>query len=126
VARAQIVPIAKKYPIGDLIEAARHYVRRTGRKVTFEYTVVPGQNDHADDADALAGLVRGLQCLVNVIPLNPTEGFKSQPRADLLTAAEQFTRLLADRGVEAALRRSRGDEIAGACGQLRVREEKKR
>lgn len=123
-ARTSLVPIAKKYPLHELMAAARRYVTRTGRKITFEYTVVPGRNDRPEDARELARLIHGLQALVNVIPLNPTEGLppgmKSLP-SGLLPAAERFTEELKALGVEAALRRSRGDEIAGACGQLRRR-----
>lgn len=122
--RLKLLPIAKKYPLDGVMAAARTYVRRTGRKVTFEYTVVPGSNDAEDDARLLAGLVRHLQCLVNVIPLNPTEGLPPGlrlPAADLAARAERFAALLRRHGVEAALRRSRGGEIAGACGQLRRR-----
>jgi 23S rRNA (adenine2503-C2)-methyltransferase len=122
--RLKLLPIAKKYPIDDLIAAARRYVHRTGRKVTFEYTVVPGSNDSPGDALQLAALVRGLQALVNVIPLNLNEGampgLKLSP-PELIAAAERFTALLRGHGVEAALRRSRGEEVTGACGQLRRR-----
>ncbi|HOF88559.1 MAG TPA: 23S rRNA (adenine(2503)-C(2))-methyltransferase RlmN [Armatimonadota bacterium] len=117
-ARARLVPIAKKYPLDALMAAARRFVRRTGRKVTFEYTVAPGRNDSDADADALAALVRGLRTLVNVIPLNPTPGFTTAPGADLRAAADRFVRALRARGVEAALRQSRGAEVGGACGQL--------
>jgi 23S rRNA (adenine2503-C2)-methyltransferase len=124
--RVRLLPIAKKYPLPELMAAARQYVLRTGRKVTFEYTVIPGSNDHEEDALALAGLVRHLQCLVNVIPLNPTAGMPSGmrlPATELVTRAEQFVILLRRHGVEAALRRSRGGDVAGACGQLRNRAE---
>jgi len=120
--RLRLLPIAKKYDLDSLMSAVRQYVRKTGRKVTFEYTVVPGSNDREEDADALARLVHGLQALVNVIPLNPTTGLPramQHPPATLLAAAERFTALLTRRHVEAALRRSRGQEVAGACGQLR-------
>jgi len=122
--RLTLLPIAKKYPLDDLLAAARRYVRRTSRKVTFEYTVAPGSNDSAEDARQLSALVRGLQALVNVIPLNLNEGALpglklSTP--ELLAAAERFTDLLRTHGVEAALRRSRGEEVTGACGQLRRR-----
>jgi len=120
--RARLLPVAKKYPIGDLMTAVRQYVRRTGRKVTFEYTVVPGANDTEEDALSLTHLVHKLQCLVNVIPLNPTLGQPAKLRAsnaEIATAAERFTHRLQQLGVETALRRSRGGEVAGACGQLR-------
>ncbi len=123
-ARARIVPIAKKYPLDALLAAARQFVRRTGRKVTFEYTVVPGQNDSPADAAALATLVRGLQSLVNVIPLNPTPDFKCP--GDHLATAERFTGALRAHGVEVALRKSRGAEVGGACGQLKGAEDKRK
>jgi 23S rRNA (adenine2503-C2)-methyltransferase len=120
--RMKLLPIARKYELEGLMTAARQYVRKTGRKITFEYTIVPGSNDSADDARELARLVRGMQSLVNVIPLNPTEGMRARLSAgELTTRAEQFTTLLRHHGVEAALRRSRGGEVAGACGQLRRR-----
>jgi len=123
-ARVRLVPIAKKYPLAALLAAARQYVNRTGRKVTFEYTVVPGSNDAPEDARALAALVRGLPALVNIIPLNLDEGAMPKlkmPPVELVAAAERFTAQLKAHGVEATLRRSRGDEITGACGQLRRR-----
>ena len=121
--RLRLLPIAKKYNLDGLLAAVRHYVHRTGRKVAFEYTVVPGSNDSAADAEALAQLVRGLQAMVNVIPLNATDGLSrdmQHPAPALLAAAERFAAELRRRHVEAAVRRSRGQEVAGACGQLRT------
>ncbi len=69
--RERLLPIAKTYDLAGLMTAVRRYVQQTGRKVTFEYTVVPGCNDREEDARALAALLRGLQSMVNVIPLNP-------------------------------------------------------
>ena len=119
--RLQLLPIAKKYPLDGLMTAVRHYVRRTGRKVTFEYTVVPGANDREEDAARLAELISHLQCLVNVIPLNPTSGLPvelQRKTTEHLAAAAHFTALLRQHNVEVALRRSRGGEVTGACGQL--------
>lgn len=125
--RLKLMPIAKKYNLDNLMAAARQYVHRTGRKVTFEYTVIPGMNDSPQDASALAKLVRHLQCVVNVIPLNPTEGLPPDmvrmTKAEYQQHAEHFVELLRERAVEVAMRRSRGGEVAGACGQLRRREE---
>lgn len=126
--RQLIVPSAKKYPIDEIITSARHYVQRTGRKVTFEYTLVPGRNDGEHNAEALAKLLRYLQCMVNVIPLNPIAkpDENSAATAKLtMERAERFVEFLTKRHVEVALRRSRGVEIAGACGQLRRQEHKK-
>ncbi len=123
--RLSLLPIAKTYELAGLMTAVRRYVQQTGRKVTFEYTVAPGRNDREDDAADLAELLRGLQAMVNVIPLNPgattlPPELQLAPEA-LLAAAERFTALLQRRHVEAALRRSRGQEVSGACGQLRGR-----
>lgn len=119
-ARQKFLPIAKKYPLDGLMSAARRFVHRTGRKISFEYTVVPGKNDFEEDAHKLARLTRHLQCMVNVIPLNPTDAQPSRlPPAELRARAERFTALLKSLGVEVALRRSRGSDVTGACGQLR-------
>ncbi len=118
--RLKLLPIAKKFPLEGLMSAARRYVHTTGRKVTFEYTVVPGKNDSEEDAGKLARLTRHLQCMVNVIPLNPTEyAYIRLSSTELHTRAERFAALLKSHGVETSLRRSRGGEVAGACGQLR-------
>lgn len=127
--RQLIVPSAKKYPIDEIITSARHYVQRTGRKVTFEYTLVPGRNDGEHNADALAKLLRYLQCMVNVIPVNPTDKPDENSAANAkltMERAERFVEYLANRHLEVALRHSRGVEIAGACGQLRRQEHSKR
>jgi len=122
--RLRLLPIANTYALTGLMTAVRQYVRHTGRKVTFEYTVAPGRNDREEDAAGLAELLRGLQAMVNVIPLNPgatlPRDLQLAPEV-LLAAAERFTALLQRRHVEAALRRSRGQEVSGACGQLRGR-----
>ena len=121
--RLRLLPIAKKYPLEEVMAAMRNYVKLTGRKVTFEYTVLPGMNDTAADAAELASQVHHLQCLVNVIPLNPLEGLppgSKAPARELQAAAQRFTDALSRLGVEATLRRSRGGEIAGACGQLKT------
>ncbi len=120
--RVKLLPIAKKYDLDAVMAAARYYLRRTGRKVSFEYTVVPGANDGVADADALAALLRGMQCMVNVIPLNPSEGLPPHMRLthpELVARAAHFADLLRARHVEVSLRRSRGGEVTGACGQLR-------
>ncbi len=127
--RVKLVPIARKYDLDSLMAATRRYVQTTGRKVTFEYTVVPGSNDREADAEALAALVRRLQSLVNVIPLNPAEGQPAGMRLhpqELRARAEQFAEMLRRRRVEVAVRASRGGEVTGACGQLRQRHRPKK
>jgi len=122
--RIALLPIAKQYPLDGVMTAARQYVRRSGRKISFEYTVVPGVNDSPQHAEAIARLVRGFQAMVNVIPLNPSDGLPVGLRltsAEFTPRAARFADLLTAYHVEAALRRSRGQEVGGACGQLRRR-----
>jgi 23S rRNA (adenine2503-C2)-methyltransferase len=115
--RQQLVPIGRKHPIAQVMAAARYYAQRTGRKVAFEYVVVPGTNDTAEQATRLAALLRGLPSMVNVIPRNPLDE-SSRPDPG---AAFRFAHLLDARGLAAVVRRSRGAEVFGACGQLSSR-----
>ena len=101
--------------------AARVYAEVTGRKIAFEYVVIPGLNDTAPQAKQLAKLIRGLPAMVNLIPQNPTPGTGEPDRAP----AQAFAVLLKQHKVEVAVRRSRGAEVLGACGQLRGRVEAK-
>ncbi|MFB3881656.1 MAG: 23S rRNA (adenine(2503)-C(2))-methyltransferase RlmN [Armatimonadota bacterium] len=115
--RQQLVPLARKHPIAEVIAAARCYADKTGRKVAFEYVVVPGLNDTPDQARTLAGLLRGIPAMVNVIPRNPAdESGPPEPHS-----AFRFAHLLQERGLPAVVRRSRGAEVLGACGQLASR-----
>jgi len=113
--RDRLVPINRRHPIADVLQAAREYACRTGRKVSFQWVVVPGVNDTSDQARRLGRLLRGLPAMVNLIPENPTGG-SGTPDA---RAALAFARLLRGQGIEVAVRRSRGTEVLGACGQLR-------
>ncbi len=137
--RTQLVPLNSRFPIAEVMAAARGYAGATHRKVAFEYVVVPGLNDTPDQARRLAHLVRGLPAMVNVIPRNP--GVGQVPRSPAATgmaagglatlacldpgtnerAARAFAERLRALGVEVAVRRSRGAEVLGACGQLRAR-----
>jgi 23S rRNA (adenine2503-C2)-methyltransferase len=117
--RAGLVPISRKHPLRELMGAVRRYVRETGRKVSFEWVVVPGVNDTPEQARLAAELLRRLPSMVNVIPRNPID----QEGAADPGPAYRFAALLSRHGVEAVVRRSRGAEVLGACGQLRAREE---
>jgi len=119
--RNQLVPAGRKHPIAQLMAAARHYAQSTGRKIAFEYVVVPGANDTSEQATRLAALLRGLPSMVNVIPRNPLEE-SSRPDPG---AAFRFASLLEARGLAAVVRRSRGAEVLGACGQLSSRHQAK-
>lgn len=117
--RDRLVPINRAYPIGPLMEAIRDYVNLTGRRVTFEYALIAGVNDHPEQAQALAALLRGLPAHVNLIPLNPVPDspWRPSPRARV----RQFQATLAERGVPCTVRLGRGADIQAACGQLRAR-----
>jgi 23S rRNA (adenine2503-C2)-methyltransferase len=112
--RRELMPINLKYPLRDVIAAAREFDRR----VTFEYVMLGGVNDAPEHADALAALARDCRAFVNLIPLHPggALGFTPTP-ADGIA---RFARRLRAAGVETAVRKSRGKDIAAACGQLRV------
>ena len=112
--RKELMPINTKYPLSAVIEAARVFDRR----VTFEYVMLGGVNDGIEQARALGQLARDCGAFVNLIPLHPggSQGFQPTPPNEI----SRFARLLRDRGVEVAVRKSRGIDIAAACGQLRV------
>ncbi len=117
VTRERLVPHGR--PVREVVAAARDYLRRTGREVTFEWVLVHGVNDSPDDARALAELVAGEPVLVNVLPLNPVEGMAWE--APPVGRVGRFVAELERRGVRVQVRRRRGADIQGACGQLRRR-----
>lgn len=118
--RRELMPIEKKYDLDAVLAAAEQFERR----VTFEYVLIAGKNDTDADADALAGLARRLSALVNLLPLHPGGAPGLVPTSPERIAA--FADRLRDRGIEAAVRRSRGLDINAACGQLRTQVERKR
>jgi 23S rRNA (adenine2503-C2)-methyltransferase len=114
--RQEIMPIAKKFPLPDLLEACRFYAQKTRRRLTFEYALTKGLNDSPSHAKALAKLLKGLLCHVNLIPINKARGdFSPTPRRE----TEAFAAKLNENGVTATIRRSLGGDINAACGQLR-------
>ena len=115
--REKIMPIAGSYGLGELLSACRDHAEKTGRRITFEYTLIKGRNDSSESADALARLLSGMLCHVNLIPLNPVEetGLKSSDRASVYA----FQKRLEEGGIPATIRRSLGGNIDAACGQLR-------
>jgi len=116
--RETLVPVESRYPIPDLFEALRDYQKAKGRRITFEYTLIERVNDSPDLAQGLADLLEGLDAFVNLIPYNPIPGREWRPSPPERIAA--FLGTLEARGVEAAVRRPRGRDIAAACGQLRL------
>ncbi len=115
--RTRLMPINKKWPIAKLMEAVFAYVDRTRRKVFYEYLMLSGVNDSLDDARRLADLLGGPLHHVNLIPYNATDA--SYERSQL-TRVRRFSELLQERGVPTTVRHTMGDDIAAACGQLRV------
>ena len=117
--RLELMPIARTYEISQVLEACAYYFERTGRRVTFEYSLVAGVNDSEEQARELAQLLSGMRGHVNLIPVNPIKerSFAPTGRKNVL----QFQRILEKNGITATIRRELGDDIDGACGQLRRR-----
>jgi len=116
--RSRLMPINKKYPMEELLEACRKYTRDTGRRISFEYVLIKGVNDNRSHAEVLAGKLRGMLCHVNLIPLNPVR--EREYAAGDRQSAVTFHRILTKNGVETTIRRELGTDIDGACGQLRL------
>ncbi len=117
--RRQIMPVAKVWPMQELMEAVRAYVRDTGRRVVFEYALIDGLNSRVEHAHELASLLRGLQCHVNLIPLNHVAERDLRPASP--QAVRAFLSTLEQAHISATVRREMGADIGGACGQLRRR-----
>lgn len=117
--RRQMMPIAANYPLNELLAACRYYRQKTGRRITFEYALFDGINDSHKCAHELGKLLKGEDCLLNIIPANiiPETGFYPSK----VEAIRDFTDTLSGYGIEISLRESRGPDIDAACGQLRRR-----
>lgn len=118
--RSQLMPINRKYPLAELLSALREYPLERGRRLTFEYTLIRGFNDSADDARKVARLLRGLRAKVNLIPLNPDPVLDAWMEPPEREAVAEFRRILIQEGVSGSVRRPRGDDVGAACGQLRA------
>jgi 23S rRNA (adenine2503-C2)-methyltransferase len=116
--RDRLVPINRKYPIGELLDACRRYTRDGARhhRVTFEYVLLAGLNDQPEHARQLIALLRDVPCKINLIPFNPFPG--SPFVRPSMNAVQAFERMLGDAGFVTIVRRTRGDDIDAACGQL--------
>ena len=115
--RRELMPIANKYSMDEVLNACRNYFDKTGRRITFEYSLVAGVNDGEADAKQLAGRIRGINCHVNLIPVNPIKE-RSYVRSTR-QAVENFKIKLEKYGINVTIRREMGSDIDGACGQLR-------
>lgn len=116
--RNKLMPVNKRWPIEELIETCRHYFEKTGRVVTFEYTLVRQLNDRPEHAQALIALLRRLPCKVNLIPLSPVDGFDGERPDD--RDCLNFLDALLKAKINTTLRKSRGKDVNAACGQLRL------
>lgn len=115
--RRTMMPIANRYSMEELMKAARYYVDHTRRRITFEYSLVRGVNDGKEQAQELIELVKGMNCHINLIPVNPIqERDYRQPEQDHVTA---FKNMLEKKGIQVTVRREMGRDISAACGQLR-------
>ncbi len=115
--RRQLMPVANRFGVCELIETCKYYFEKTGRRITFEYSLVRGINDTREDAGKLAALIGGLNCHVNLIPVNPIK------ERDYVQSGQQeigaFKKELEKNGINVTIRREMGRDIDGACGQLR-------
>ena len=121
--RSKIMPVNKRWPVEQLLAACRAYFEKTGRRVSFEYTMIDGVSDAPEQAELLAKKLHGMQAHVNMIPLNNVEesGLKCSSHA----AIERFQKILESHGVTATVRRTLGSDIDASCGQLRRKFERK-
>jgi 23S rRNA (adenine2503-C2)-methyltransferase len=115
--RNTLMPINKKYKIEELIEACRYYIKKTNRRITFEYALIKDINDNEESAYKLSRLLRGILCHVNLIPINKVEE-KVFEKANK-TVIDKFKNILESNGIEVTVRRELGSDINAACGQLR-------
>ena len=115
--RKQLMPVARKYPLQEVLAACDEYFEKTGRRISYEYSLVKGVNDSEDHARRLAALLKGKNCHVNLIPVNPIKerSYRSISRAE----AAKFQLTLEKYGINVTIRREMGRDIQGACGQLR-------
>ena len=115
--RRELMPIANKYSLSEVIPACKYYFDKTGRRLTFEYSLVGGKNDSEEDAKELAALIQGLNCHVNLIPVNPIKE-RDFVQSDK-KVIENFKNKLEKYRINVTIRREMGRDIDGACGQLR-------
>ncbi len=118
--RSKMMPINNKYSIEELMKACKYYIEKTNKRISFEYALAKDNNDNLDDAKALAKLLRGMLCHVNLIPINKIENGKFDTSTN--ENVMKFRDYLNDNGIVATIRRELGDDIEAACGQLRRKE----
>ena len=115
--RRSLMPVANKYELHEVLEACDYYFEKTGRRITFEYSLVHGVNDTPEDAKELMGILKDRNCHLNLIPVNPIKE-RNHEKPDK-KSAENFKNKLEKNGINVTIRREMGSDIDGACGQLR-------
>lgn len=117
--RSRLMPINRRYPFHEVIDACRYYVNKTGRRITFEYALIGGVNDQPEHAEELAKVLQDMICYVNLIPVNhvPERKYVRTPKEDIV----RFKKILQDHRINTTIRREQGHDIAAACGQLRAK-----
>ncbi|XEC97625.1 23S rRNA (adenine(2503)-C(2))-methyltransferase RlmN [Paenibacillus tarimensis] len=117
--RSKLMPVNRRFPFEEVIEACRYYIAKTGRRITFEYALIGGVNDRPEHAEELADVLKDMLCHVNLIPVNhvPERNYVRTPREDIF----EFQRILERKKINATIRREQGHDIAAACGQLRAK-----
>ena len=116
--RTMLVPPNRKYPLADILETCRRFPLKKRSRITFEYVLLDGVNDTPEDARRLVSLLSGIKAKVNLIPLNPAPGIPYKRPSD--ARVDRFAQILADRHITVSVRKSRGQDIRAACGQLIV------
>jgi 23S rRNA (adenine2503-C2)-methyltransferase len=122
--RAALVPATRRWSLAELIDACRTYGKQTGRKIFFQWTLIAGVNDSAAHAENVATLLAGLDAHVNLIPLNPTEGYIAS--ASPTASAREFQRVLERAGLPSTVRQRRGIDVSAGCGQLATKVRRKK
>jgi 23S rRNA (adenine2503-C2)-methyltransferase len=120
--RNNLMPIGRKYGVEAIVGFSKEYVAFTGRRITFEYALIKDVNDSLAAAGKLSRVLRGLNCHVNLIPLNPV--FETKLAASSPESVQAFRKALEDANIQVTLRRAMGQDIAGACGQLRLKQKR--
>lgn len=115
--RQKLVPPAKRWPLAELIDACRYYTEKRNRNIFFEWTLIDGENDQPEQAHALGNLLKDVNAHINLIPLNPTQGFGGLPTKR--PSVKAFQAILTSYGIPSTVRQRRGIDIAAGCGQLK-------
>lgn len=117
--RSKLMPVNRRFPFDEVMDALRYYIEKTGRRVTFEYALINSVNDQPEHAEELAGVLKGMLCHVNLIPVNyvPERDYVRTPKEAIF----EFKRILESKQVNTTIRREQGHDIAAACGQLRAK-----